>query len=365
MKYQNSRLIEHGQLKSGKITWKSPSNIAIVKYWGKYSDQLPKNPSISFTLNEAYTQTTLIYTPNTNSDQETVDLTFYFHQERNSAFEERIVRYFNKVVPIFPFLRQFSYEIYSENSFPHSSGIASSASAMSALALCLCSLEQKFFGTSAYGADGFFKKASFIARLGSGSAARSVFPSCAVWGETTVVPGSSNYEAIPFFMDIHPVFKTFRDDILILSSAKKQVSSSAGHDLMNGHVFADRRVELAHQHLSSTIEALRTGDLDRFGNILEKEALMLHALMMTSEPAYILMQPNTLLVIQKIWAFRTKHQLPVFFTLDAGPNIHLLYPKAHFREVQVFIESELAPFCEDGLWLKDYVGLGPQQQLHT
>ena len=228
---------------------------------------------------------------------------FIFNQQRNPAFEERVQRFLNKVAPLFPFLKQFSYQIYSENSFPHSSGIASSASAMSALALCLCSLEQKFFGTSAYGAEGFFKKASFIARLGSGSAARSVFPSCAVWGESTIVPGSSNYEAVPYFMDIHPVFKTYRDDILILSSEKKEVSSSAGHDLMNGHVFAERRVEIAHQHLSNTIDALRRGDVSLFGKILEKEALMLHALMMTSEPAYILMQPNTLQVIQRVMGF--------------------------------------------------------------
>jgi len=110
-----------------------------------------------------------------------ISFDFFFNGKENPDFQKRIRKYFENITAYLPFLQNLHLNIKSRNSFPHSSGIASSASAMSALALCLCSIEKKHFGTLV-DENEFFTKASFIARLGSGSASRSVFPFAASWG---------------------------------------------------------------------------------------------------------------------------------------------------------------------------------------
>lgn len=345
---------------SGRITWRSPSNIALVKYWGKYAEQYPRNTSVSFTLTQAYTETTLEYGPRQDLTKG-IGLDFFFEgKEAPPVFRDRILKYLNRLSEIMPSLGAFDFKINSSNSFPHSSGIASSASSMSALALCICSLAQKL---GLLEADDFFKAASYLARLGSGSACRSVFPMCAIWGELPTFPSASNDYAVPFLIELHPTFKSFNDDILIISSGRKSVSSSAGHALMEHHKYADRRFETANQNLVSILKALENGDLEVFGQILEEEALTLHALMMNSNPPFILMKPNTLLAIQKVWNFRKDTNIPLFFTLDAGPNLHLLYPDEYKRKVHSFIAGELIELCENENWLKDHIGNGPFQIL--
>lgn len=358
--FKNPRLIvETENLEPGAITWRSPSNLAIVKYWGKHGLQLPRNPSLSLTLETSFTETQLEYAPKESGSQE-IDLELYFENERNEAFETRVKNYFGSLTEIFPFIRQLSFTIHTANSFPHSSGIASSASAMSALALCLCSLEHELFET--LGEDAAFdQKASFVARMGSGSACRSIFPTMSLWGATSEIPGSSDLFALPFEEEIHPVFKSLHDDIMIVSSGKKSVSSSAGHSLMEGNPFAEPRYHQAKQHLHQLIGALRAGDLEIFGRIAELEALTLHALMMSSSAAYMLIKPNTVQMIELIRAYREETKHPVYFSLDAGPNIHLLYPESIIHEVRHFVEEELAPLCEDNLFLADWAGEGPVQ----
>ncbi len=358
MEYINPKLVvDSANLEKGEIRWRSPSNIAIIKYWGKYGTQFPQNPSISFTLENAYTETNFSYEAR-RGDGKGVDLDLYFNGELNIAFGEKVSKYFEKLVPIYPFLRQLKMTIHSSNSFPHSAGIASSASAMSALALCLCSFEDRIFG-SLSDIDSFRKKASYLSRLGSGSACRSIYGEAAVWGESGEVEGASNEYAIPFGEFLHPVFKTFHDDILIISKGEKAVSSTIGHGMMEGNIYANSRYQQARQRFHELLIALRQGEVESFGRIAEAEALTLHALMMTSYPPYILMKPNTLLVIEKIKNFRKRTGHPLYFSLDAGPNLHLLYPDEIVEEVQAFIESDLRQYCEGGEWIKDKVGSGP------
>ena len=339
-----------------KITWKSPSNIALIKYWGKHGNQLPNNPSISFTLSNAFTTMELQYEP--KFDDGKISLSFEFEGKTNQPFEDKIERFLIKILDQFPFLSAFHLVIKSENSFPHSTGIASSASSMSALALCLCSMEQNETGNLSQKED-FFQKASTIARLGSGSACRSVYPILGQWGYQETISGSSDEFAIPYSQNIHPIFNTFQDAILIVSKKEKSVSSTAGHGLMDNNPFASSRYLQANEHLSILLSCLNNGDLNQFGSIVEKEALTLHALMMMSEPSSILLKPNTLSIIEKVQAFRAATKTPLFFTLDAGPNVHLLYPEAFKEEVETFIELELLLHCEQGFWIKDKVGNGP------
>lgn len=360
--YENPRLIldSSNPPESGSITWRSPSNIAIVKYWGKHGLQLPRNPSLSLTLSASCTDTQLEYEFKDEVHGGLLDLDFYFHQAENEAFKSKVLEFFDGLAAVYPFLKQLKLTVHTGNSFPHSAGIASSASAMSALALCLCSLEDKFFGTLQDPAE-FDRKASFLARIGSGSACRSIFPYAAVWGETSLVAGSSNEYATPVGDLIHEQFRDLHDDILIVSTGEKSVSSRAGHALMEDHPFAAPRYAQAQQRLGILLDAMRAGDLETFGKIAEDEALTLHALMMCSNPSYLLMQPGSLSIIEKVREYRADTGHPVYFTLDAGPNVHLLYPGSIIHEVRKFIEDELAEHCENGYVQQDWVGEGPEE----
>jgi diphosphomevalonate decarboxylase len=360
MDFLNSKLLlESEQVEPGEISWRSPSNLAIIKYWGKYGDQLPRNPSLSLTLDSSFTETTLVYRAKEETDQ-SIDLQLFFGNSRNEQFEARVKKYFDTLTPLLPFLQQLTFEIHTVNSFPHSAGIASSASSMSALALCLASLEHELF--ESLGDDKEFdRKASYLARLGSGSACRSIFPGMALWGETGEVEGSSDQFAIPMEMYVHDIFKTMHDDILIIDSGAKSVSSRVGHELMEGNVYAEARYAQARHRLHFLLEALKAGDFDSLGKIAEDEALTLHAMMMCSNPSYILLKYNTLNVIEHVRAFRQETKLPVYFSLDAGPNIHLLYPESIVHDVRTFVEEELTQFCEGRRFLGDWAGEGPIQ----
>jgi len=343
-------------LTTGKLGWRSPSNIALVKYWGKFSRQLPSNPSISFTLTNAHTETWLKYVP--KEDDGVIDVRFRLDGMKKMAFATRIKRYFESLLPEMPFLSCFSFRITSSNTFPHSSGIASSASAMSALALCICELESQIFDLAFNGVD-LMHRASYIARLGSGSASRSVYPVMVSWGKHPAYEGSSNEYSMPVPFQIDEVFTRFHDDILIVSKEEKKVSSSEGHKLMTHHTFAKMRYDQARDNMTKIKRALINGDLKAFGQIVELEALSIHSLMMTSVPSYILMLPNTLAIIQKIRAFREANKVPIYFTLDAGPNVHVLYPHHMVNEAKAFIQESLLEHCYQNMVIEDKVGQGP------
>jgi diphosphomevalonate decarboxylase len=340
----------------GTVSWRSPSNIALVKYWGKYGNQLPKNPNISFTLSKAFTETTIHYQGKKEVDGQ-LSISFLFEGKENEKFKAKIVQFLSSIEVYFPFLKYLELKIESYNSFPHSTGIASSASSMSALALCLVDIENTIAG--GLRPAEFIEKSSFIARLGSGSACRSIFPYISVWGKDDNIPFSSNEHAIGFEEKIHPVFKSYKDAILIVSSDEKSVSSRAGHALMDDNFFAESRYKQAKYHFDELLKALENGNLDDFGRIVEKEALTLHALMMCSDPSFILLQPNTLKIIDLIKDYRTKNNVPLYYTLDAGPNVHLLYPKENAAEVETFITNILKEYCEQGKVIYDEVGNGP------
>lgn len=334
--------------------WTSPSNIALVKYWGKKGHQLPANPSISFTLDNAYTETQVDLEQRDGDSGVSVEL--YFEGQRNEAFEVKIKGFLEKAVADFTWLNQFHLYIHSSNTFPHSSGIASSASAFSALSLCLCSLNEQITGVTI---DNFYEKASHWSRIGSGSACRSVYGGFNLWGQTPALIGSSDEYAINIDDIVHPIFQDFKDTILIIEKGKKAVSSTTGHALLNTHPFADLRYKTGFDNTEKLLEILESGDLDQFIQIVESEALMLHALMMTSPTPFILMKPNTLAVIEKIWEFRNKTGLHLLFTLDAGANVHLLNPANENEQVQEFIKNELVGYCQNGLYLCNAVGKGP------
>jgi diphosphomevalonate decarboxylase len=345
-------------LSSGSFSWAAPSNIALVKYWGKIEPQLPANPSISFTLNECKTETTLSFVKREYINEDfSVDV--FVEGKLNETFKPKILKFFERIFEYQSFLKDYQFKIETHNTFPHSSGIASSASGMAALSMCLMSLEQEL--NPKLTSDYFYKKASFLARLGSGSACRSIESEVVVWGKNKTIKGSTDLFGIPFPNKIHPKFINYQDTILLVDKGTKQVSSTVGHSLMENHPFAKQRFLQAHQNIEKITECLTTGDLDEFIAIVESEALTLHAMMMTCHPYFILMKPATLEIIQKIWDFRLKSNLPICFTLDAGANVHVLYPEFVKEEVMNFIKSDLVIFCENNSYICDSIGIGASQ----
>lgn len=344
-------------IENGTFTYSAPSNIALVKYWGKKDHQIPANPSISFTLNNCKTITTLAFATKEPSENFTFDL--LFEGQPKEDFKPKIQKFLERIFPYLPFLKAYHFTIDTQNTFPHSSGIASSASGMAALAMNLMRLEKQL--NPEMTDDYFYQKASFLARLGSGSACRSIKGNVVVWGNHANIEGSSDLFGVAFPNPIHDNFKNFQDTILLVDKGEKQVSSTVGHDLMHNHPFAERRFEQAHENLDKISAVLQNGNLDAFIKIVESEALTLHAMMLTSMPYFILMKPNTLEVINQIWKFRTETNIPVCFTLDAGANVHILYPENDKVAVLQFIKDKLVGYCQNGQYICDEIGNGSRE----
>ena len=341
---------------SYNTTWDAPSNIALIKYWGKKDLQIPKNPSISFTLSKSITQTSVDFKPSSTG---LFNFNFFFDGELKPEFKSKLQIFFKLVKPYISWIERYELTIRSKNNFPHSSGIASSASAMAALSLALMDLERYLFKDidDVY----FYQKASFLARIGSGSASRSIQGPVSIWGKNKHFSNSSDLFAIPFGMDLNPIFNTYQNVILLVHTGTKSVSSRQGHDLMKRHPFSKIRFEQAKSNFEVLVQILKSGDLDAFIEIVELEALSLHAMMMTSNPNFILMKPNTLSIIQKIRVFRATQNIPLCFTLDAGANVHLLYPLKFKFQVKEFINQELSSFCHNHQYIEDHVGQGAKK----
>lgn len=339
----------------GQFKCSAPSNIALVKYWGKKENQIPANPSLSFTLKNCKTITTLKFEPKTEKG---ISFDLLFEGQPKESFRPKIQKYFERIVELCPYILDYHFTIDTQNTFPHSSGIASSASGMAALSATIIALEKEIAPnhTEQY----YLEKASLLARLGSGSACRSIKGNIVVWGETSSITHSSDLFGVEFSDEVHSHFHNYQDSILLVDKGEKQVSSTVGHELMHDHPFATQRFSQAHENIAKLKAILKSGDLEAFIALVESEALTLHAMMMTSMPYFILMKPNTLEIIQQLWNFRKETKVPVCFTLDAGANVHVLYPEAYKEEVQDFIAIKLAKYCQNGQFIHDEMGYGVQ-----
>lgn len=327
------------------------SNIALVKYWGKKGIQIPANPSISYTLTKSHTLSELICRPRKKKADD-FSIEVIFCQEKRPDFLPKIHQFFKRILPYCPYLLDFDFVLNTQNNFPHSSGIASSASSMSALALCICKLELHMGATLEK--SFFLKKASFLSRLGSGSACRSIYPGLAVWGKHAEIIGSNDHFAVPYPYEVHEVFHRLSNLILLVDASPKKTSSTLGQESMNQHPYAKQRFSNAYENLGELISILKNGDLQAFGNLIEHEALSLHAMMMTAHPFFMLMRADTLKIIEKVRVFRKEQQVPLYFTLDAGANIHLLYPENETKKVENFIAQEFLEYILQNKLIRDH-----------
>jgi diphosphomevalonate decarboxylase len=295
-----------------KATAVAPSNIAFIKYWGNADPRLniPFNNSISMNLSAARTRTTVEFDPNFTSDTLAID-----GQPVTGTATARVSRHLDRIRAL---ARTDTYaRVASENNFPMGTGIASSAAAFAALSVA---------GTTALNIALDERQLTELARLGSGSAARSI-PD----GYVELKAGGGNLTAFAYTL-YAPDYWDLRDIVAIVSREAKSVGSSEGHRAAetSSH-FAIRLAELP-ARLKTVKQALRNRDIERLGEAVEADAISLHVVAMTSHPPIYYWAPGTIRLIHAVQAWR-HDGLPVYFTLDAGPNIHLICEADHAADV--------------------------------
>ncbi len=279
------------------------SNIAFIKYWGNRSDRLrlPANGSISMNLEGLFTQTCVTFEPDLEADCLVLNRTPLSGKAllRLAAFLNAVRRMANKKI----FAR-----VSSENNFPTGAGIASSASAYAALALA---------ATQALGLRLGETELSRLARLGSGSAARSVPGGFVEWQM-----GEGDVDSFAFSI-APPGHWDLVDLIAIVANEHKPVGSTEGHRLAGTSPLQAARLAGAPQRLDVCRQAILKRDFAALAEITELDSNLMHAVMMTSRPPLFYWQPASLALMKLVPQWR-KSGLPACYTLDAGPNVHIL-----------------------------------------
>ncbi len=293
-------------------------NIAFIKYWGNRDGalRLPVSGSISMNLAALRTRTSVTF----RGDLKTGDVLTVNGQETSGAALTRVSEFMNEI-------RRLSgeerfAEIVSENNFPMGAGIASSASAFAALALA---------GSAAAGLKLSEAECSRLARMGSGSACRSVPGGFCEW-----LYGSGDADSIA--VSIAPAEHwTLTDLIAVISGDHKKVGSSAGHGLAATGPYQQARIDNAPERLDKCRNAILDKDFASLAEVSERDCMLMHAVMMTSFPPLLYWEPASVALIKSVKAWR-EEGLPCFCTLDAGPNVHVICPSEAAGEVRSRME---------------------------
>jgi diphosphomevalonate decarboxylase len=295
-----------------KATAVANPNIAFIKYWGKVDEALtlPANPSLSMNLAALTTVTTVEFRPGLPSDVVVVG-------NQPSAGQElaRVVAHLDRVRAMAG--SEERAWVASRNDFPAGTGLASSASAFAALSLA---------ATRAAGLDLDEVALSRLARLGSGSACRSVPSGFSLWEGDSDATSFARQIAPPDHWDL-------TDVVAIVSRHHKTVGSYDGHTLASSSPLQKARLEAVPDLLAVVRLGIQERNLAALGPAIEAEALAMHGVMMTSRPSLLYWQPATVAVLRAIRAWRGEG-LEVYFTMDAGPNVHCLCQPGNAAEVE-------------------------------
>ncbi len=288
-------------------------NIAFIKYWGNRDDvlRIPANGSISMNLGALRTRTTVTFSTDIAEDS----LSLNGRRIRGAALQ-RVSALLDKVREMADLLMAASVE--SSNNFPTGAGIASSASAFAALALASSAAAGLHLDEAAL---------SRLARTGSGSACRSVPDGFVEWEAGTGDADSYAHSLAPAeHWDLH-------DCIAIVNAGHKPTGSSRGHKSASSSPLQTARVADAPRRLSLCRTAILERDFSRLAEVAEQDSNLMHAVMMTSSPPLFYWEPVTLAIIRAVQDWR-KAGTPVFYTVDAGPNVHVLCPARKVASVQ-------------------------------
>lgn len=305
-------LVTHFKTHHHRATALAHPNIAFIKYWGNAHDglRLPANPSLSMNLADLHTVTTVTF-----SDDFAADDLIVNEQRMIGPSLERVTAILNLIrmqagLPM-------PARVESTNNFPTGAGIASSASAFAALAVA---------GAAAAGLNLDEAALSRLARRGSGSASRSVPNGFCQW-----LPGSDESSVATSIAP--PEHWDLRDVIVIVSQTHKAVGSTGGHRLASTSSLQAARLAGAEDRLTACREALLARNLAAMGPVIEEDAVIMHGVMMSSHPPLYYWEPATMDIIHATLQWRDEG-LPVYFTIDAGPNVHLICEAAHAGDIK-------------------------------
>ncbi len=293
-------------------------NIAFIKYWGNRNDRLrlPANGSISMNLASLVTQTCVSFERNLNEDCLILN--------NNPLTGKSLLRVTSFLNVVRRMANKKTYaRVTSENNFPTGSGIASSAAAYAALALA---------ATHALGLELSEPELSRLARLGSGSAARSVPGGFVEWQK-----GESDADSFAFSI-APPDHWDLVDLIVIVANEHKPVGSTEGHRLAGSSPLQAARLDTAPQRLDLCRQAILSRDFAALAEVTELDSNLMHAVMMTSRPPLFYWQPASLALMKLVPSWR-KTGLPVCYTLDAGPNVHLICLSSSVQAIQSNLEG--------------------------
>jgi diphosphomevalonate decarboxylase len=295
-----------------KATAVANPNIAFIKYWGQAHAtlNLPANPSLSMNLAGLTTVTTVEFRSSLASDSVTID-----GQPAGHRAWERVVSHLDRVRALAG--RDERALVVSRNDFPAGTGLASSSSAFAALSLAAGSAAGLMLDAAAL---------SRLARRASGSACRSVVGGFALWEGDDDETSFARQVAPPSFWDLH-------DLVAVVGREHKGVGSQQGHNLAPSSPLYRARLDAVPQLLAAALSAVERRDLAVLGPVIEIDALAMHGVMMTSQPSLLYWLPATLTVLQAVRAWR-EEGIEVFFTLDAGPNVHCLCEAEQAEEVE-------------------------------
>jgi diphosphomevalonate decarboxylase len=279
------------------------ANIALIKYWGDANPDLhiPANGSISMNLAELYTRTRVIFDPAITRDQLFID-----DEKISGAPLERVSLFLNRVREMAG-MGTFA-QVYSQNNFPVSAGLASSASAFAALSLA---------ATAAAGLELNEVDLSRLARIGSGSACRSIPAGFVEWqaGNDDMASYASTI-APPEYWDLV-------DCIALVDTGAKPSSSITGHNLASTSLLQAARLADAPRRLKLCKHAIIHRDFEQLASVVELDSNLMHAVMLTSSPPLLYWKPATVTIMRAVQGWRLTG-LPACYTIDAGPNVHVL-----------------------------------------
>ncbi len=293
-------------------------NIALIKYWGNRDNEwnIPSSGSLSMTLGEVFTTTKITLDEERDRDFLSINglIASEMAQQRLSAFMDGVRKLSG---------RRGYCVVESQNNFPQGVGIASSASAFAALALAASALFELPLDVIAV---------SRLARLGSGSACRSILGGFVEWlaGEDHL----SSYAiqiAPPDHWDLV-------DCIAVVSREHKGVVSKEGHRLASTSPLQSCRIATANERLEVCRQAIQKRDFDALTRVVELDSNLMHAVMMTSTPMLFYWQPATLNILLEVPRKRLEG-LPLCYTIDAGPNVHILTLKDHASDVRAWLKE--------------------------
>lgn len=298
---------------SGKGAGSAPSNIALCKYWGKRDEEinLPVTSSLSISLGHLGTTTEI----EAISGRDVFILNGRPVPE-DTGFAQRLTAYLDLFRP----QAGAGFKVMTINSIPTAAGLASSASGYAALVKSLDSL---------YGWNLLPRELSILARIGSGSASRSVYHGFVEWFAGTRDDGADSYaEPLPV------EWPDLQVGLVKISVAEKAISSrDAMKRTVETSLLYRSWPEQVKRDMASVHSAIRSRDFASLGRAAENNAMTMHATAIAAWPPALFWWPESIKAMTKVWKLR-HDEIPVYFTMDAGPNLKLLAEKQNVREIQ-------------------------------